>query len=114
MSPKVKNKSFPPVKVTEEFLIETQKCAEIADKYLSDYIRKAVEEYNKQYQELLTKEEAKEVLEQLRNDLGASDPEYVGISSPRALQAMINKHNKVKGTPQKQEFKSFFKGGVGK
>ena len=46
MSPKVKNKSFPPVKVTEEFLEETKKLAEFADEYLSDYIRKAVESRN--------------------------------------------------------------------
>jgi hypothetical protein len=46
MSPKAKNKSFPPVKVTEEFLEETKRLAEIADEYLSDYIRKAVKTRN--------------------------------------------------------------------
>jgi predicted ATP-grasp superfamily ATP-dependent carboligase len=46
MSPKAKNKSFPPVKVTEEFLEETKKQAELVDEYLSDYIRKAVEARN--------------------------------------------------------------------
>ncbi|HEY5585701.1 MAG TPA: hypothetical protein VIK78_14595 [Ruminiclostridium sp.] len=48
MSPKIKDKSFPPVKVTSEFLEATKICAEKADKYLSDYIRMAVESYNAQ------------------------------------------------------------------
>ena len=43
MSPKAKNKSFPPVKVTEEFLNEVKQYAEQVDEYLSDFIRKAVE-----------------------------------------------------------------------
>jgi hypothetical protein len=47
--PKVKDKQFPPVKVTEEFLTETKRCAEKADEYLSDYIRKAVDMRNLQY-----------------------------------------------------------------
>ncbi len=49
MSPKVKNKSFPPVKVTEEFLELTKKLAEQADEYLSDYIRRAVEQRNQKH-----------------------------------------------------------------
>ena len=47
--PKVKSKQFPPVKVTEEFLTETKRCAVEADEYLSDYIRKAVEVRNLQH-----------------------------------------------------------------
>ena len=51
MSPKAKTKSFPPVKVTEEFLKATKQIAEQQDKYLSDYIRLAVEHYNRIYTE---------------------------------------------------------------
>lgn len=47
--PKTKGKNLPPVRVTDEFYIETEKCARQITKdgvYLSEYIRLAVEEKN--------------------------------------------------------------------
>ena len=41
--PKPKGKNFPPVRVTEELFNQAVKNAELANEYLSDYIRKAVE-----------------------------------------------------------------------
>jgi len=65
--PKVKSKQFPPVKVTEEFLTETKRCAVEADEYLSDYIRKAVE---------------------VRNSLGKTEKKTVTMEAAEDLQPM--------------------------
>jgi len=47
MPPKIKSKSFPPVRVSEELHKLTIELANKSDEYLSDYIRKAVETRNK-------------------------------------------------------------------
>ncbi len=46
MSPKIKEKVFPPVRVTGELLSKTKECSVLSDEYMSDYIRKAVEMRN--------------------------------------------------------------------
>jgi hypothetical protein len=46
--PKIKGKSFPAVRVEESLYEQTVKCANLADEYLSVYIRKAIKIRNKQ------------------------------------------------------------------
>ena len=87
MSPKAKNKSFPPVKVTEEFLELTKACAEQADEYLSDYIRRAVEQRNN--------------MEKVKASFGTE-------SEKKTVAEVIKESIQQK---PKQEFKTFFKGG---
>jgi len=59
MSPKKKTAAFQPVRVSPELLEETRKCAELADEYVADYIRKAVETRNAQYKQPVSKPEPK-------------------------------------------------------
>lgn len=47
MSPKIKEKVFPPVRVTQELFDTVKKNAKLSDEYMSEYIRKAVEMRNK-------------------------------------------------------------------
>lgn len=61
MSPKKQENSLPSLRVTDELRIQTEKCADIKDEKLSEYIRKSVEERNKRVLGKKPKEQIEEI-----------------------------------------------------
>jgi len=84
--PKIKGKSFPAVRVDDLLYEQTVKCANLADEYLSVYIRKAIKIRNKQCLE--------------EKDL----PKVVTVADTSAI--LLKETVK----QERPEFKTFFKG----
>jgi hypothetical protein len=91
MPPKPKGKNFPPVRVTDELLLQTQECADVAGEYLSDYIRKAVIIRN-EHMKTVEKIPADKIIEHFINKPDSFDIEVV---KPRTIKAKNTKINQV-------------------
>lgn len=60
---RVKDEEFPTVRVSDKLLQETLKCADLVKENKSEYIRRAVEQRNKE----VTEEEREKLGEMMRN-----------------------------------------------
>jgi hypothetical protein len=112
--PKIKGKSFPAVRVDDLLYEQTVKCANLADEYLSVYIRKAVNMRNTQFgKEKLDKaiNMTKEELEtKIKPDRILVHPNTEATAQKLSKPEIQELKEKVKEMEKPKEFKTFFKG----